>query len=342
MSILFVIASIGVINGLLVSLYLLVRRDKTVAETYFAGLLIALSIRIGKSIYFYFGTTDDRLVLQLGLSACAFIGPFFYLYAKALYQEQQCHKRADLVLLLSLLIAIIIVGLWYPYPTNPDVWNGIIIYGIYGTWAVFVVAGCYYSYKGVFENYRLSRNGLNPSQQYQLAIMLAMLFITITYMTALFFGVAYIWGAVIFTTVFYYLAGRLLLTSKPAIPKPSSAALEDGQALLQRVDEIMRNEKPYMDQRLKLDELAAKTGITKHLLSRVLNEVYQSGFSQYIKEYRVAEAKHLIATRHELSLEGIGYEAGFSSKSAFFEAFKKIEGNTPAQYKKANLSLTQS
>ena len=49
----------------------------------------------------------------------------------------------------------------------------------------------------------------------------------------------------------------------------------------------------------------------------------------------MAEAKDLIKSRDELSLEGIGYEAGFNSKSAFFEAFKKVTGQTPAAFKKA-------
>ncbi|MEQ9298620.1 MAG: helix-turn-helix domain-containing protein [Cyclobacteriaceae bacterium] len=338
MSILFVIASIGVINGLLVGAYLLIRKERRVAEVYFAGLLLALSIRIGKSIYFYFGTTHDRLLLQIGLSACIFIGPFFYLYSKAQLRGEDSFKRTDLGLLVGLLVIMIVVGVLYPYTTYPDVWNGIIIYVIYGTWVIFALAGFYYGAQG-FLGSKGTAHRWSDSQQYQLAIMLAMLFITITYMTALFFGIAYIWGAVIFTVVFYYLAGRLLLTSKPAIPKSTPVALENGAQLLAQVDRLMKEEKPYLDQRLKLEELATQAGMTKHQLSRVLNEEYQHGFSRYIKAYRVEEAKQLIASRHELSLEGIGFEAGFSSKSAFFEAFKKLEGSTPAQYKKARLKL---
>lgn len=338
MSILFVIASIGVINGLLVGAYLLIRKDRRVAEVYFAGLLLTLSIRIAKSIYYYFGTTDDLLLLQIGLSACIFIGPFFYLYTKALYKQEQTFHRSDIALLLGLLVAIVTVGLRYPYPLYPEVWKGVIIYGIYGTWMLFALPGFYFGMKMVFGS-TSPNTRLTKSQQYQLAIMVAMLFITTTYMIALFFGTTYIWGAVIFTVVFYYLSGRLLLTSKPAVPKSNVAALDNGPALLRQVDELMKKDKPFLDQRLKLDDLARLTDMSKHTLSRVLNEEYQHGFSHYVKEHRVGEAKELIATRDELSLEGIGYEAGFSSKSAFFEAFKKIEQCTPAQYKKTNLKL---
>ncbi|MEM8895986.1 MAG: helix-turn-helix domain-containing protein [Bacteroidota bacterium] len=337
MSLLFVIASIGVINGVLVSLYLLFKKGRSVAETYFAGLVLTLSIRIGKSIYFYFGTEDDRLLLQLGLSACTFIGPFFYLYSKTLFKGEQSFKRADIALLLVLLFVIITVGIIYPYTIYPEVWNGVVIYGIYGSWGGFAIPGFYFGIRTVLKSKELQ---IKPHRglQYQIAIMLAMLFITTTYMTALFFGIAYIWGAVIFTIVFYYLAGRILLTSKPVIPRDSGTRLENGASLLRRVNELMEKEKPYLNRSLKLDYLAEKAGMSRHLLSKVLNEEYLHGFAQYVKEYRVEEAKRMIATRNELSLEGIGHEAGFSSKSAFFEAFKKIEGATPSQYRKASIA----
>ncbi|MEO1257041.1 MAG: helix-turn-helix domain-containing protein, partial [Bacteroidota bacterium] len=68
-------------------------------------------------------------------------------------------------------------------------------------------------------------------------------------------------------------------------------------------------------------------------LSQTLNEAY-SGYTQYIKTFRIEEAKSLIKNRPDLSLEGIGYEAGFKSKSVFFESFKKQVGVTPSTFKK--------
>ncbi|MEM6841094.1 MAG: helix-turn-helix domain-containing protein [Bacteroidota bacterium] len=334
MSLLFLLASLGAINGSLVGLYLIIKRPRAVVDSYFGGLLLALSIRIGKSVFFYFSPEADRLILQIGLSACVFIGPFFYLYSKALQRQEQDFKRKDVLLLLMLLVSILVIGLIYPYRVYPKIWNEYIIYGIYTIWLSFTLLGLYYNGK-VLDRVIFQPQTMSQNQQYMTAIALAMLFITATYQAALFVGFTYIWGALIFSFTFYYLMGRAFLTRESVTPQAPARPLENGSALLSQVDKLMESEKPYTNQKLKLDELAARVAIPKHTLSRVLNEVYTRGFSHYIKEYRVKEAQRLIATRHDLSLEGIGYEAGFNSKSAFFEAFKKLTNCTPAEYKKS-------
>lgn len=333
-SVLFLLASLGVVNGILVGVYLIVKKKRTITDVYFGGLLLTLSIRIGKSIFFYFNRGTDLLILQIGLSACIFIGPFFYLYIKAIERQEQTFQLKDKLLLFTLLIAITITGVLFPYRIFPEVWNGYIIYGIYAVWSFFTIVGLYHSSK-LLRPTVFSPKSMNGSEQYLTAIVLSMLFITCTYQAALFIGFTYIWGALIFTFTFYYLLGRVLLTSKSITPKLSIRPLENGTELLNKINEWMSSEKPFINQGLKLDLLASQTDMSKHTLSRVLNEKYKHGFSQYVKEHRVNEAKKLIVSRPELSLEGIGYEAGFSSKSAFFEAFKKIENCTPSEYKKS-------
>ena len=60
-----------------------------------------------------------------------------------------------------------------------------------------------------------------------------------------------------------------------------------------------------------------------------------TNFNNYINSFRVEYAKELLVTNKfsNLSIEGIGIEAGFHSKSTFYAAFKKIENTTPAQYR---------
>jgi AraC-like DNA-binding protein len=66
----------------------------------------------------------------------------------------------------------------------------------------------------------------------------------------------------------------------------------------------------------------------------VLNEGFGVNFFQFINAYRVAEAQRLLASaQHQhLSMVGIAFEAGFSSKTTFNTTFKKLTGLTPSQF----------
>ncbi len=338
MSVLFLLSSLGVINGLLIGIFLVFSNQNKAANAYLGGLLLALSLRIGKSVYYYFEGNVDLLILQVGLSACVFIGPFFYLYTKALHQHYQKIQTRDAILLMMLLVSVVTIGIIYPYRTNPGVWNGYIVYGIYSIWAVFTLLGLYHAIK-MLKSVILKPSTMTRLQQHLAIVTFAMLFINLTYQMALYGLFTYLWGSLIFSFTLYILLGRMLLSSKFFTPKSADQPLENASAKLNELNALMHSQKPYINQKLKLDDLAIQAGLSKHMLSKLLNEEYKHGFAQYIKEFRVKEAMQLIQTRNELSLEGIGFEAGFNSKSSFFDAFKKITNATPSEYRKARQQL---
>lgn len=325
MSLLFVLASIGVLNGFIISVYLLVKKNRATSDLFFAGLVFTLSIRIGKSILFYFDRSTDKLILQIGLSFCILIGPFFYHYIRSIYSPEKITERS-IYSFLGLGVAIFCIGVMYPYTSFPGVWNGIIIYFIYGTWIVFTLLGLRF--------FIVNRTGPSKDRNFIISIVVAYLFITLTYQLALFGGITYIWGSLIFSLTFYYLGLRAMLGNNHVVPKTQVPILKNGDELLQRVNIIMQEEKLYLNKKLKLDELASKVDVNRQILSQVLNQNYKYGFAHYLKSYRVNEAKELIKSHPEWSLDGIGNEAGFHSKSSFYDAFRKIENQTPAEFRR--------
>lgn len=333
MSLLFLLASFGAVNGFLLGLYLIFRSKRKLSEQYFGGLLLALSIRIGKSVFFYFDRDTDRLILQIGLSACVFIGPFFYLYLKSLFNPETNKKRAGLFLS-TLLIVIVMIGLVYPYRSYPVIWNQYIIHGIYGTWSTFLLLGIIEARKWLVGLFQGEKRG---NDLYLVSIIIGLLFITSLYQLALYSnGFTYIWGAVAFTFSFYFLMIRAMIQSKRIIPSTMvSDVTDDDKLILNQLNHLMKQNKPFVVQGLKQSELADMVGVSRHTLSRVLNNEYKHGFANYMNQHRVNEAKLLIASKQDFSLEGIGYEVGFRSKSAFFDAFKKHVNITPAKYKKS-------
>ena len=286
------LASLGVINGFIVSVFLLVKKQRKIPEMYFAALILSLCIRIGKSVFFYFSPETDRLILQIGLSACIFIGPFFYFYVKSLRKQEKRFTKENKQLLIVLFLLILATDIIYPYRTYPEYWNPEIVQGIYIVWMLFFILGIREVIKLVGQNI-LNFKKLRNEQQYLIIVTFGFTLITLTYQLALHISFTYIWGAFIFSFFFYALSIRALSNGKSITPRPSPTSRIKDDALLGQVNQLMIDEKLYTDQNLKLDDIARRLNVSRHVLSQTLNEVY-SGYTRYIKNYRIEEAKVLI------------------------------------------------
>ena len=109
----------------------------------------------------------------------------------------------------------------------------------------------------------------------------------------------------------------------------------------QRADEIerelltaMEEKELYLNPRLKISDMADVLQVPSHHLSQVLNDRMNTSFYQLVNSYRVERSKQLLQTDRiqQVSIQGIGYECGFSNKTSFYRAFKKFTGMTPAEY----------
>jgi AraC-like DNA-binding protein len=125
-------------------------------------------------------------------------------------------------------------------------------------------------------------------------------------------------------------------TPGPAASPPKQERLSPSQVVYwqQRLRQLLETEKVYLEADLSLPALAQRVGLSTHELSYVLNEGFEVNFFQFINAYRVAEAQRLLASaQHQhLSMVGIAFEAGFSSKTTFNTTFKKLTGLTPSQF----------
>lgn len=113
----------------------------------------------------------------------------------------------------------------------------------------------------------------------------------------------------------------------------------DAELYLNKLEHLMKTEKPYLDANLSLPQLAVMLEIPSHHLSRVINEKLGQNFFDFINQYRVEEVKAKMANSKfdYLSLLGIAFESGFNTKSAFNRVFKKMTGLTPSEFKKNSI-----
>lgn len=106
---------------------------------------------------------------------------------------------------------------------------------------------------------------------------------------------------------------------------------------MQKLERLMIEGKAYLNQDLSLPSLAADVGISSHQLSELINTRLGMGFSRYVRERRVEAAKALLVTAPSQSILSVSLDTGFRSQSAFYAAFKEMTGQSPGDYRSANI-----
>jgi len=105
----------------------------------------------------------------------------------------------------------------------------------------------------------------------------------------------------------------------------------------ERLGLLMRSEKLHLRSDLTLPKLAVMVDCSVNHLSQVLNAGFGMSFFDYLNAYRIEEAKQMLCTRQGAThaILDIPFAVGFNTNSAFYSAFKKSTGQTPAQYRRA-------
>lgn len=98
---------------------------------------------------------------------------------------------------------------------------------------------------------------------------------------------------------------------------------------------LMKDQKPFLNPKITIEDLASLMGVNKKYVSQVINEKTKDNFYMFINRHRVDEAKQMLLNKEfdHLSIEGIGNSVGFNSRSVFNSAFKQLENVTPTQFK---------
>lgn len=113
--------------------------------------------------------------------------------------------------------------------------------------------------------------------------------------------------------------------------KPST--IVNKSEIKERLLLLMKTDRPYLDKEIKISDIAKLLGEKTSTISNVINNDMGQNFCDFINSYRVAEAKKILLEKSSnLSIEGIGYEVGFKSKTTFYTSFKKFTGGTPTKY----------
>ena len=105
--------------------------------------------------------------------------------------------------------------------------------------------------------------------------------------------------------------------------------------ILNNIEKCMEKEKPYLDINFSIEIFAKKINSNRQYISQIINQAFEKNFSTYVNEYRIKEARKLLADdlNNKYTIEAISKMVGFYSRTSFISAFKKYTGVTPSYFK---------
>lgn len=293
-----------------------------------AGLVLIVSLAAIQVLHCgYLLNRFDGIHSSFYLGLLFAVAPSFYFYSRQLLTDSVSYRVRDTAHLAAFaLIPILPYGLALP--------------------AAFAVGSGYLLWLG-HAVYRLRRQ----RQRFHLELLaLAVLFTIAVAVIVL----GFVWPLLTemaFISLYSQLIGlaffsvTLTLLRFPGLANDVSEAVQaayaestlknvDKAALLGKLDELMQRDKLYTLETLSLGLLAEQLGISQHQLSELINTEFQQGFSRYIRQHRIDEAKRQLLDDPRASVLAIGLAVGFSTQSNFYAAFREIVGMAPGQFRK--------
>ncbi len=100
-----------------------------------------------------------------------------------------------------------------------------------------------------------------------------------------------------------------------------------------KLEYLIENKQIFMNNELRLQDVADELKVNRHHLSQVINENYGIGFFDLINRYRINYAANLMTqSKSKFTISEIAYQSGFNNKVTFYKEFKKYFKFTPLEY----------
>jgi AraC-like DNA-binding protein len=363
----FLLASI---QGVLLSLVLLFRKENHAANIFLSLGILALSSELFADVYYSKGWYQTFIHFS-GLTSPMPLtyGPLFYFYTKFLTKEHEKFSLKNLLHFLPFISAIIILSPVFFYPANeklvfvqkaiagnhPFVFDIIeIVIPIQGLiYTVLMIVLVLNYNKKIKESYsNIEKINLDWLKYLTFGMIFCWSTVALSKITGFFIDASLEFEIVLHTSIsiLIYSIGYMNL-NQPEIftkrceeetngnvqEKYKKSGLDSltAEEIKNKLLGVMEKQKPHLDSDLTLLKLAEIVSVSGHHLSEVINSKLNKTYYDFINEYRVEEFKNKIKdpSTANYSLISIAFDSGFQSKTSFNTIFKKHTNQTPSEYK---------
>ena len=168
------------------------------------------------------------------------------------------------------------------------------------------------------------------------ALVLPLLVNKIDYTDSLNSGMIIIAGAIIlFIVMSILLSPELLFDLKEKdkkVGKIIKESIEESTEMLNAIESKMIEEKLYLNENFSSQDVLVHFEITRNKLDELLTHIKGLSFADWLNTLRIEYAKNLLLTHNKYTIDAISSMSGYSSRSAFYAAFKKVTNITPTEF----------
>ena len=324
-----ILSGIGLGISLFFGIYLL--KIKTVQNTILGALLIILTLRITKSVFYNF-IELPTFIKNLGLAANLAVGPLLYLYGRSIFLETKTRFKSFAIHIVPSLCYVLFCN-YIPNSVENDFWNVSYSFILIHSFA-YVIASIFVSQKKeVLVN--------KKTKEWYYLLVSALSIIWMVY-ALIFIEVipVYSAGTLTFSILIFIISflaidrKRIFDTNYQEKYTNSNITFEEGRIQLEKIIKLIEEENLYLEPNLTLASLSPKLNLSSRDISLVINRHTNKNFSRFINQYRIEKAKELLCgSDPNTKIIAIALDSGFNSLSAFNAAFKSFTNSTPSEFR---------
>jgi AraC-like DNA-binding protein len=359
---------IGILQGLITGILLLITK-KNPRSNLFLGLgLIAFSFLISKTLLHTLELWNTQIFRYFPNGTELVIAPLIYFYIRSLIDSKFKFKRKDLLHFIPFVLSQAFSFIVYISVISVEEFSqkDIIAESMYFNSVkqieeyLVIISIVYYLYAG-YSNLKSYRKWLNNTTSDSTfpefswlrsiyifsAIVATFSFINIS--LDFFFNLRDVsnthWQAYqIFISFFIYYLGFIGYKQPHFDLVEIDTILEDSKETVinsQKDNEIgkalnkaLEVDRIFLNPTINLQQVSNLLGVNQRNLSHVINNSFHKTFRDLINDYRISEVKlKLIDKEFEhMSILGIALECGFNSEASFYRIFKKNTGLSPKEF----------
>ena len=274
---------VGIVNSfILVAYALMSKKGNRKANLIFALFILMLTLRVSKSILLTFSDGLHDLLLTIGLSGFAAIGPVYFYFVDAIVKPRFKFEWKQIA---HLIPAIVITLLWVyvdDVRSNQYIWK-VFYRAIMLQYMIYLVLA--------IKNTRDNCENITIKKQLNV-ISVFLLVIWFAYLANDAAKLPYITGALLYSVLIYF--SLIIIVNKGYIidlspPKYEKTGLNEEEKfrILTELDKLLEESCIYKNNTISLAKLAKQINTTTHGLSQVINENKQKTFFELLGYYRI-------------------------------------------------------